>query len=805
MAQPVWVLSVDLTTKTASFQTGMAEAAKTARGAFTEIQSGSGAMGAEVGANMSEARHGVMMLGEEFGIHLPRGLTTFIASIGPVGAVMEAAFPFLAIALGATLLLEHLSKMHEAGEKLTEDQMKFGTSVQTAFNSLDDKLLQAGIRTDELRNNHVGALAKQLELIDHQSMAELAQEFGALGKIADSIFADLKKSWYQFGSGSAGAKASLDTFTSAYDSLLAKADDKGAAALLEGKVAREQKILDLRKEAASTSQQFSGAGGDPEKFAQHQAALNKLKEYGGGFDKDEIAAGQTLLDTLQSQVSVQQKVGQLKAANSANATTSSHKSGDGQAAAAARQAAETQMRINEQGIASEKDTADAMLTIHHASIEDRLASDLAFAQRDEEAQRKGNAAEINALDKSGKDYGNQLKGLKEKQAEITSAYNLKVAALNSHATIEEAARTVSEMQQGEREKISNTQEGSAARLAAINAGIQEEQAQNIKDSGFIKDLMLQRVNTTRQMAEEEAKLKAEAAKEEASNSEKMGELQIQAEQAAQALMDSSHRVNAQQRIAEETKTANDEFQLKMQALDKEIAGLDKAGKEYNNKKKQLQDQERQMTAENANSIAAIAENAQKEQNQRILSADTAFKSAIASGLTKSIMGHQSWAKSVTQMGQQVVAGMIENAIKSMLTQEMTKEKDDAAAARKAFNIGMGIGGPAGMILGPLFGAAAFASVMAFEGGGVVPGVGTGDTVPAMLTPGEGVVPKGVMEGLSDMSRNGNMGGGTSHVQMAAHFSPTVHAMDSEGVDRVLEKHNDKFQQHFQRTLRKMNR
>jgi hypothetical protein len=115
MAQPVWVLSVDLQTKTATFQSGMADAAKSARGAFTEIKSGSGEMGREVGGNMMEARHGVMLLGEEFGIHLPRALSTFIASIGPIGAAMEAAFPFLAIAVGATLLIEALVHMHEAG------------------------------------------------------------------------------------------------------------------------------------------------------------------------------------------------------------------------------------------------------------------------------------------------------------------------------------------------------------------------------------------------------------------------------------------------------------------------------------------------------------------------------------------------------------------------------------------------------------------------------------------------------------------------------------------------------------------
>ena len=73
----------------------------------------------------------------------------------------------------------------------------------------------------------------------------------------------------------------------------------------------------------------------------------------------------------------------------------------------------------------------------------------------------------------------------------------------------------------------------------------------------------------------------------------------------------------------------------------------------------------------------------------------------------------------------------------------------AVAAASAYNIGVNMGGPLGIVLGPVFGAAAFAGVMAFESGGIVPGFGIGDTVPAMLTPGEGVVPKGVMDGLSD--------------------------------------------------------
>src|SRR5271163_3367812 len=110
MAAPVWVLSVDLQTKTATFATGMNDAAKAARSSFQEIKHDADEMGRGVGYSTGEARHSVMLLGEEFGVHLPRGITTFISSLGPIGPALEAAFPFLAIALGATLLIEHLVK-----------------------------------------------------------------------------------------------------------------------------------------------------------------------------------------------------------------------------------------------------------------------------------------------------------------------------------------------------------------------------------------------------------------------------------------------------------------------------------------------------------------------------------------------------------------------------------------------------------------------------------------------------------------------------------------------------------------------
>ena len=244
----------------------------------------------------------------------------------------------------------------------------------------------------------------------------------------------------------------------------------------------------------------------------------------------------------------------------------------------------------------------------------------------------------------------------------------------------------------------------------------------------------------------------------------------------------------------------------MAAMQTEAAALDKSGKDYENKLKAIQDKEKQLVQQHENEITAIKNKAEMERNSRILSAEQHFNDSIASGLTQVLMGHKSFASMMDSIGSQVVSGMMENAIKSVLANDFTKESDAAAAARKAYLAGMHFPFPANIVMGPTLGALAFASVMAFqEGTDMVPGAGRGDTVPAMLEPGEGVVPGGVMDGLRNMARSGDMGGGGTHYHLHAPVTLTAHALDSQGMDRVLNQHGDKLQKHFESALRKMNR
>ena len=101
---------------------------------------------------------------------------------------------------------------------------------------------------------------------------------------------------------------------------------------------------------------------------------------------------------------------------------------------------------------------------------------------------------------------------------------------------------------------------------------------------------------------------------------------------------------------------------------------------------------------------------------------------------------------------------------------------------------------------------AFASVMAFnEGTDSVPGVGRGDVTPAMLTPGEGVVPGGVMDGLSKVARSGGFDSQGPKIHAPMTFAPTIQAIDATGVDAMLKTHADLFHKQAVSTLRKLNK
>ena len=725
MSAPVWTLSVDLQTKTATFQSGMADAAKAARGSFQDIKQGASEMGSATSGSMMEARHGVQLLTEDFGIRLPRALTTFIAELGPIGAAMEAAFPFLALIALATIFVQHLSKMREEGERLTEVQSNFGTVTANVLNQLNDKLLEAGIKADELNGNHLAALEKTLRVIDHQSLAELKQSFEELSKASDAVMEQLKAHWYQVGSGSEGAKDALDNFKRQYDLLLAQGKDKEASDLLGGTLQSAQRILDLQKQARDNqldNRRDKGAAGDAEAYKKFVEANVALSAAGTDHSEKAISAQENLVAALQSQITAQQKISDLKKADQGNARTETQKTVDSDSDTLVKQQADDYKRATEE--------------------QDKLDD-----QRYQQA--------------------------------------------------------VANIQQGEREKIAATDQGSAERLAAIDAAIKEENTRGLQETGFYKELLTQRVDTAKQFAAEQRKLQPDAGKEAADHAKQMGLLQVAADREAAEVRLSTKHKGDQERVQSDIDLENEAFTVRTTAAAQQLAALDRSDKEYENKLKALQDRQEELVREHEEKITAIKDQAEMARTSRLLSAEQHFNDSVAKNLTDALMRHQSFGRMINSLGDEIATGMIQNAIKSILADDMTKEHDAAAAARKAFLAGMQLPFPANLVAAPVLGAAAFASVMAFEGGGLVPGVGIGDIQPAMLTPGEAVLPKNMTEKLSRASDDSGDSGHHIHVHHTNHY--TVHAIDGASVEGMLNKHASTFHKHVENQLRRMNK
>lgn len=806
MAQPVWVLSVDLQTKTATFQSGLADAARAARGSFGEIKTGAGEMGGHVSGHMGHARHSVMLLAEEFGGHVPRAIASFIASLGPVGSVLAAAFPFMAIAMGATLLLEHLHTIHEKHEELARDQVNLQTAVNNAFNALDQKLLQAQIRSDDLHHNHLAGLHHQLELIDAQSLGELVRSFEEVAKAADKIFDGLKVGWYQFGSGSTGAKHALLEFRTEYEHLLSEGKDKEAAGLLAGTQAQAQKVYDLMKAARGVSGgSTADTQGDTARYNKAAEAISELKKLGIGYTKEELQSQQAVLSILNSQAGAQERISALKKLESENAERSTANTLSGMASQGARQSAEHTLRMGELTVQADKQTAQLRQLVQNASIAERLQDSLTFEQREFEIQQQANRARIAALDKNGKDYNNQLRALQDAGEELVRSHEVKVSGLRVQAEEQQFRESLTNLEQGNREAIEATRRGSEERIAAIDVALREEETLHRQNTAGYRALQTLRVETTRQMTEEQNKLTAEAGKEQAEHDLKMGEIELAAHKEQLILLNSGRRVLIQERIVQEVELSNQEFALKQQALQNEMAALDKNGKDYENRLKALQDKEKQLIRQHENEVSVIKDRAQIERNQRTLAAYQRATGIVAQELTSVIMRHQSMATMLSSIGEQMLAGMLQNAIKSAILRDLGKEKEAAQAAREGYLWGWKHGGPAAPIIAPITGALAFASVMAFNAGtDAVPGVGRGDVVPSMLTPGEGIVPGGVMDGLRNMARNG--GFEQQRPSYVVHVRPTYHVntIDGDGMRDALEKHTDTLQRHFENAVRKMN-
>jgi hypothetical protein len=713
MAQPVWTLSVDLQTRTATFQSGMADAAKAARGSFNDIKSGAEDMARSTGGSMSEARHGVMLLGEEFGVHLPRGVTSFLTSLGPIAGAMEAAFPFLAIAVGAKILIDHLEKTGDSAAKVSAAWSKVGDIGAEAFDKMQGKLTAAQIRADELAGNHLAALELKLRQIDHSTMQDVISEIGKMGAAADEAFKQSEHGWFMrmlMGQADLGpAKAQLDGYLSEIDKL------KHTAAKPEDVL----KLVDV--DVADVKNKM---GSIWNLMQQYQAEKNAASEAGDNVSEQgaDIALGkaqqlwnaqQRILDTMQEQQKVASAGVQVAHVEKGNDRTEETNR--------TTAAAEKLAHENEEIAAGYGKMMLAVVAYHRAQSE---------GHGDSSAQ---------ALRETLRYY-----------AEIDAA--AKESAVSRLQANREAT-------QGEIE-LAKAQE--AQQLSAIQNALQRGSISKME--AIREEMALTQESTARKIVDikraSQAEVEAYQAEIAAAQNANAAQSALGVKRGDQGYIDYLKQVDAlnQKVSASQLKAANDTA----------IA-----------------------TAEMQTKLGSL--------QSSVYQARTAWdqlQNSIASSAARSIVEGKNMGQAFAQVGKQMLQQEIEHVMQIGTIEGLQRLNNARTAATQAF---AWAGNP---ILGAPLAAATFAAVMAFEEGGIVPGVGKGDIVPARLEPGEGVLSNKVMEGLRNAAAGNGSSGGDVHIH--APFQPHIHAVDAEGVDRMLTKHHQVFQKHLVAHARRMN-
>lgn len=197
---------------------------------------------------------------------------------------------------------------------------------------------------------------------------------------------------------------------------------------------------------------------------------------------------------------------------------------------------------------------------------------------------------------------------------------------------------------------------------------------------------------------------------------------------------------------------------------------------------------------------------QQKQWKQVISGMQGAFSSFTQGI---ISGHQTIAQSWVNLVNDITAKFIEGlerqlfqflanaAIQETVEAEQSKKsalRNAIDSAGKAYHWAAAWGGPpAGAIAAGL----AFAAVESFgsaEGGQwEVPGI-----QPTILHPQEMVLPAGIASRMRDMVESG----GTNGARSALVFAPTIHALDAQGVDRVLTRHQRLFENRVDKVLKK---
>lgn len=748
----VGALVIRLQAETAQFSQDLGKV----KSQLADLGDGGKKAGASMASGMYEARGSLMLVEESVGVRLPRHLNSLIATIPGVGEAFAVMLPLVGVVAAIAIITKLIEKHDEMKDKVAATRgayVSFAAGAADSLRDLQSELLQAGMKMDALTGDHADALKKELQLIDNQTLTKLISEFDKLADHADKVFADMRaqESFFQIGSGAKEAQTALKEFKDSYDLAMSQGNTQGAAEAL-----------------AKFKNQINGA----------VIAANKAKEALHGANEAAAAAGQVQLSEDDSAATKE-----LAAAWKINADLVAYYG-------------------KEKAVVANISATDKDVANLHGMSEELKGNLIPFFG--EWMQQQVKSGTYTSL--AAKEYGERWEAALNKQ----SAEGAKAAQKLKHVYDDLTEEQIKKQQEVDAAAMKG-QKDVAEQMRQVETTETEINLQNFKD-------MLAQMKT------EQERFQADAEK----NNTSLSGIGLDVAKVAEAKQQIALLGQEMARLGDEEKQLEADRAL---VNPSDIANVNKYTEAIN----QLKEKMGQLNLEQAKAQAEVVKlgtswgdyfarmkgetvDLATTMRTNLQQSLTQFTTSFSNAMSKSIIEGKNFGQAMRQVAAQFLETMLSALIqwltKWILTHTIasafaTTSAATSAAAQKAAAVSLaGANGVASYALAPwpidlgapAFGASMAAAATGFAEGGLVPGSGSGDTVPAFLTPGETVVTKALTDRVS---RSEGQGGSSGDTHIHNHISAT--AMDAEGVDRVLTKHMTTLQRHVTAQIRRRNK
>ena len=765
MAGEVGQLTVNLGLNAAGFSGGITEAGKAARKCGQDIK-----QGMEEGKySMMEARHAIAMVGEEFGVHIPRGISTMLASLSPVGSLMAAAFPIVAVTLMIGLVGKLVTKHEELANALRKatsesDNMAIKQADQTK--ALEVTNLKLDDQIAKLTHSPGNNALKEMILEDSEAVDKLAESFDADFQKVDAKITDATTLTATFMAGIKGlhgisatdiaiatgfTMTSRDAILAVQDAMVKVADvRRHLADSVPGSAEAKQYTHDLGEAYKEVETKATTAKAtiydNPALLMQiSDAATSAANAYKDLAIQNEIAGKHRIIKPLEDAEAltkdnreVVKSIGEMMDAYVSFGTAQREAARGGKKDEAGAKATEQTLEQFHQIVVAAKEAGTAELEAAKVAATGQEQVNAALAAQ-QIARIKENEAEFKVTKKQA---------LQEEIQEENAALAVKIDAINKGADAEKKVL---------QEQIDAAQK---AKELSLGAGVSQNDPKILAYNNEINELLAKQgaIGTKAQTDISVATTRTATAVE---------KLNADIKQTENSWSEWAHQTTQEvsslgQVIATMSKTMQNELGTALTGFSNALAKTIVEGKSLGNAMK----------------------NVAKEMAESFISAATQM--LVKYIMLKLGMGAVDKSAAATS----AVAQVASDKIKVVSAAGVAGAQGVASFAGAPWPIDMGA---------PAFGELMAGTAMAFgaaEQGGLV---GYDDMIIAAHK-NEMVLPANLSQKVQNMTDD-KKGGTTVHV----HYSPTVHAIDGKGIGQVLNEHSSVIQAHVQKALRRTNK